>query len=101
MPTIGEMEYGFDSNGIESYLDEIKASVLETAKNDVLDISSIKNVCDAEWTGIAKDNFLQNLEKDTRHVAEQYDELFNVLTSEVNSIAAAMANKDEKLIDID
>ena len=101
MPTIGEMEYGYDHSGVENYLSEIKADYIEKAKAALLNTSSIKATCDAEWEGKAKENFKVNLDKDAQHVADQFDTLYQILVSEIYSLEAAMTNKDETLIEVD
>ncbi|MCI8460979.1 MAG: hypothetical protein HFE81_06235 [Bacilli bacterium] len=100
MPAIGDFSYGYDTSGVEGYLDAIKADAIEQAKEAVLDISEIKSCCEAEWEGKARENFVTNLTKDSQHVAEQFDALYAILTSEINSLNAAMANKDETLINV-
>lgn len=101
MPTINDLEYGYDAAGMEQYLNEIKAEYLDRAKDAVNDIQDITNVCQNEWEGRARDNFIANLTSDAQHVGEQFDALYVVLVQEINSLQAAMANKDEELIQVD
>lgn len=98
MPAISEMEYGYDTAGVEEYLEAIRTEALQHAKEAVEDISSIKTCCENEWEGRARENFVMNLEKDAKHVSEQFDALYNTLVGEIKSLNAAMANKDEELI---
>ena len=101
MPTIGDFEYGYDQAGMSTYLDQIKSTELQNAKDAVENISGIKTVCENEWEGKARENFVTNLEKDALHVSEQFTTLYQILESEINSAQAAMANKDEELIQVD
>ena len=101
MPTIADFSYGFDATGVDDYLTAIKADYIEKAKEAVLDISGITKVCDNEWEGQARENFKVNLKNDAQHVADQFDALYLMLRYEINSIATAMDEKDQKLIDID
>ena len=98
MPTISDMEYGFDSDGVATYLDEIKVQALEEAKNAVLDTSSLVQCCETHWEGRAREKYVENLKRDAQHCADQFDALYNILVAEVNQLNAAMANKDESLI---
>lgn len=98
MPAIGDMEFGYDKAGVEAYLEDIKSGVLQTAKDKINDITGITTACDNTWQGKSKTAFLANMKKDAAHVSEQFDALYAALVSEVNSVAAAMANKDESLI---
>ena len=101
MPTIGELEHGYDTNGVDQYLQEIKAQALEEAKSAVLNTNGLVSCCEQNWEGRARENYLNNLQKDAQHCAEQFDALYEILVSEVNSLNAAMANKDEELIRAD
>lgn len=98
MPSIGDMKYGYDQNGLEEYLKDIKSRYLEQAAEAVLKYDGIVSCCENEWEGIARENFVDNLKVDATHVANQYNALYNALESEFNSVMAAMANKDEELI---
>lgn len=99
MPTISDFKYGYDSNGLDTYLKEIKSEYLDKAKEALLDISEIKTCCENEWEGKARDAFIYNLGIDSEHVADQFDTLYGILVKEISSINAAMANKDEVLIE--
>lgn len=99
MPTIRDLNYGFDANGVEKYLEEIKGIVLTKAAEKVKNISDIEKACNANWEGRAKEEFLENLKTDAEHVSEQYQNLYNTLVSEIQSVQASMANKDEALIE--
>lgn len=101
MPAIGDLNYGYDADGVQSYLDEIHSECIITAEEAVKDTTDIVTVLDNEWEGKAKENFKVNLVKDAAHVAEQFEALYNILVSEINSLQAAMANKDEALIETD
>ena len=101
MPAIGDMSYGYSTAGVADYLEAIKSEALNLAKEAVLDTSEIKTCCENEWEGKARENFVANLETDGRHVAEQFDTLYTILVSEINSVNAAMANKDESLINVE
>lgn len=101
MPAIGDFEYGFEASGVEQYLSDIKSEYLDKAKDRVEDISGIQTCCENEWEGKARDNFISNLQKDSEHVGEQFDALYSILCSEIGSLQAAMANKDEALIEED
>lgn len=98
MLSIGEMEYGYTSAGVESYLEQIKAIVLDQACEKVRDISAIKNVCEEKWFGTAKEKFEENLQRDADRVAEQYHTLQRILAREIIAVAAAMKDKDKNLI---
>lgn len=100
MPTISDFSYGYSTEGVANYLDAIHTDAIQKAKDAVEDISGIKTCCENEWEGKARENFVANLEQDAKHVSEQFDALYNILVTEINSLNAAMANKDESLINV-
>lgn len=102
MPAIGDMAYGYDTEGVGAYLDAIKSESLNKAKDAIIEgVKDIQTCCENEWSGKAQENFITNLNKDARHVANQFETLYNILVSEINSVNAAMANKDETMINVE
>lgn len=97
MPTIDELQYGYDAAGIKDYLDKIQAEALKGAEDAVKDISSIETCCKDNWEGQSRDVFLKNLQEDANFVAQQFDDLYKVLVDEINAVQAAMANGDSEL----
>ena len=95
---IGSMSYGYDEAGVETYLAAIKADLLTTAQEHVKDTSTIKTACNEHWAGKAKDKFIENLDTDAEHVAEQFNGLYLVLEGEINQALAAMKSKDDNMI---
>lgn len=101
MPKIGDMQYGFDTGGLEQYLNSIESEALKHAMDAVSNTDGIKSACENNWEGKARENYLANLEKDKQHVNEQLEVLYNILKNEISSVMAAMRNKDEELISQD
>jgi len=98
MPSIGDMQYGFSADGLANYKQQIKSNMITKAAGAVRDISSIENHCMNEWEGKARDNFLKNLKKDAEKVAQEFNDLFSVLSNEIDAVGAAMKQKDKDLI---
>ena len=92
MPSIGELNYGYDAGGVDAYLEEIKAKVLTEVAAQLEDTSAIESACNENWEGIAKENFLANLKTDVAHVKEQYQVLYNVLNGEIQSVRQTKMN---------
>jgi len=63
MPNIDALKYGYDAGGLTSYLEDIKTKSLQNAKTAVENTKGIKGVCEAEWEGHARENFVTNLDK--------------------------------------
>ena len=98
MPDIQNFEYGYDKAGVDKYISDIKATALQEASAAVKDIKSIVNCCNENWKAKSKDNFVYNLEQDSIYVSRQFDKLYYNLVQEIESVNAAMANKDEELV---
>lgn len=98
MPTISEMEYGYDQGGIDQYLEDIRIQSLEEAKAAVLDTSTLVQCCEDHWEGRAREAYVEHLKRDAQHCADLYDALYAALVTEVHQVGAAMANRDESLI---
>ena len=68
------------------------------AGEKVKDITLIKTACEQNWEGVAREQFVANVQKAADHVALQYQELFNILNVEINNVKAAMQNFDAGMI---
>ena len=99
MPTITDFEFGYDVNGVDEYIENIKSIVLTEAANALDDTTTIEKACNEHWEGQAKENFLKNLKTDKDHVKEQFNTLYNVLVTEIEQAQEAMGQKDYNLID--
>ena len=99
MPTIKDLEYGFDADGVEEYIMDIKSVVLTQAADALDDLDDIKQACKDHWEGQARDDFLKNVKDDKEHVKEQLRALYGVLVGEITQAERAMSEKDFRLID--
>lgn len=99
MPAIKDLQYGFDVDGVEEYIKDIKSVVLTQAADALDDLGDIKQACEKHWEGQARDDFLKNVEDDKEHVKEQFEALYQVLVGEITQAQLVMAEKDRKLID--
>ena len=97
MPTIQEMGYGFDSEGINTYLEALKAIVLTKAAERIRDISTIERVCNENWEGDSKERYLEHLRKSANHTAEQFENLYKILLTEITAIQNSMGVFDKNL----
>lgn len=95
MPAISEMEFGYSTTGLDDYIAQIRAVVLEQAAEEVKDLESIRTVCNQEWEGKSKEKFLENFQTSANHVSDQLHSLYSILTVELESIRAAMSLRDE------
>lgn len=98
MPTINEMQYGFDAAGIESYVEEVKAKSLEAAKEAAKETAPIKDALDQVWDGESKDKYFENLNADVNKFCEALDDLYAGFTTEVSNAAMVMKEHDKNMI---
>lgn len=101
MPTIGDLEYGYNTEGVEAFIEAIKAQALNEASEAVKNISKIREACENNWEGKSRENFIHNLEQDSQYVADQFERLYGILVKEINQISVVMQNKDGELIKSD
>lgn len=101
MPTIQDLEYGYNTDGVEAFIEAIKAQALNEASETVKNISKIRETCENNWEGKARENFIHNLEQDSTYVANQFERLYSILVKEIGSLSNAMQNKDGDLIKSD
>ena len=55
MPDIESFSYGYDREGVNKYINDIKATALQEASDAVKNIDAIRNCCNENWKGKAKD----------------------------------------------
>lgn len=99
MPTINQMSHGVDEAGVTDYIDKLKAVVITEAATAVKDISSIRTVCEENWEGEARKEFLELLQKDANHVADQYQALYDALFNEIKNVMESMQQFDRVMMD--
>lgn len=99
MADISDFNFGYDADGVNVYLENIRSIVLTEAAAALDDTSAIEKVCKEHWEGVARDNFLKNLKTDKDHVKEQFETLYSVLTTEIEQAQEAMDKKDYNMID--
>ena len=99
MPDISQFNFGYDADGVNVYLENIRSIVLTEAAAALDDTSAIEKVCKEHWVGVDRDNFLNNLQTYKEHVKEQFETLYSVLTTEIEQAQAVMGQKDYNMID--
>lgn len=92
-------EYGVSKQGVYNLLLDIKGELITKVANECKNIDEIKKACEENWHGTSCDNFIMNLIKDTGKLEESLNELYNALGTEVISVAKAMLDFDQNLIE--
>lgn len=92
-------EYGASKQGVENLLEEIKSELITKVATQCRDIDEIKKACEENWHGTSCENFLTNLDKDTKKLEEGLNKLYGALTTEVMAAAKAIFDFDQNLIE--
>ena len=79
-----DFQYGFDAQGIENLLEEIKGKVIDNAAKDAVDrLDIINKACDANWQGQSREDFKTQLGKDARKFQSALTTLYNAFEREI------------------
>lgn len=91
-------EYGFDSQGVENLLAEIRGVVITQAADDAIkELSQIKTACNENWQGESREVFLKRLEEDANAFSNSLKELYNAFEKEIMNAAFNFNNFDKNL----
>jgi hypothetical protein len=93
-----EFEYGYDAQGIENLLTEIKGCVLTKAGGHAVEkLSIIKKACENNWKGESKDDFLVHLQKDAERFQAALSELYTAFEKEIANAGFNFSKFDQNL----
>lgn len=91
---------GYDAEGLNTLLTNIKANVIEEAKEALKNSESkLDEALDAIWQGKSEETFKSNMHEDVLKVCDALDTAYNSLNAEVSKAALAMAHVDGALVD--
>ena len=102
--------YGYNATAVNQLIADVNSIVYagggegDTSSAAGLAISGvddIKAVCDANWDGKSKDNFIINLRADAQKFANALQQLQNAFNAEIRNAAADFKSFDENLITTD
>lgn len=98
MATNLNFEYGFDAQGIENLLSEVKGCVIKTAAGHARsDVSKIKSTCAQIWQGQSRDDFCALLEKDAENFAKALETLYAAFEKEIVNAGFNFSDFDKNL----
>ena len=93
-----DFEYGFDAQGIENLLAEIKGCVItQAAGHATSELSIIRNRCDQIWEGQSKETFLAQLSKDAYKFSDALTSLYAAFEKEIVNAGFNFDNFDKNL----
>ena len=90
---------GYDSEGVNDLLNQIKADVIEDAKTKLKESeSTLTEALDAIWQGKSEETFKSNMHADVLVVCDALDKAYATLHAEVYKTVYAMGHVDENLV---
>ena len=94
------LDIGMSTAGVANYLEELKANVLERAKQalrgDKLD--SVVKAINANWQGNSRDKFLTDLNQAITHISEDLDAEYADLLARLEEIQNNYLKQDNNLM---
>jgi uncharacterized protein YukE len=93
-----DFQFGFDANGIEKLLEEIRGKVITNAANDAVNkLNIITKACDANWQGQSREDFKVQLGKDAEQFKNALTTLYNAFEKEIANAGFNFDNFDKNL----
>ena len=90
---------GYDHAGIDALMGEIKADVIEEAKNKLKESeSTLDESLDTIWQGKSEETFKSNMHEDVLVVCDALDKAYDTLAAEIYRAGHAMGRVDEELV---
>lgn len=97
--TIENATVGYNQDGIKSLMEDIKANVIEEAKNSLKNSeNTLDEALDEIWQGKSEETFKSNMHEDVLVVCDALDTAYNTLAAEIYRAGHAMGRVDEELV---
>ena len=79
-----DFQYGFDAQGIENLLNEVKGQVITKAAGHATEkLTIINTACDKNWQGQSREDFKVQLKKDAQKFASSLNNLYSAFEREI------------------
>lgn len=93
-----DFQYGFDAQGIEQLLADVKGQVITKAAEHATEkLTIIQTACNANWQGQSKEDFLTQLNNDATEFASALKSLYNAFEREIANAGFNFNNFDQNL----
>lgn len=90
---------GFDSNNVETALNNLNIKVIQDTINKMnSSMSQLRDAVDAAWIGESAEQFKKNMETDKEKISQALNDTYEVLKSEMYQIVNEMAAADQELV---
>ena len=80
---ISDLTVGISKSGMEAYIQQLKADLLDTSVEKINDTSNMLNAINSGWQGASRDNFISDFNAAREAIA-------NDLIAEYNDLAARL-----------
>jgi uncharacterized protein YukE len=91
---------GYDHAGIDTLLRDIKANVIEEAKEKLKSSeATLDESLDNIWQGKSEETFKNNMHQDVLVVCDALDKAYDTLAAEIYRTGSAMGQVDEGLVE--
>lgn len=90
--------FGYDIAGTQAFINELKASYLDTAASDARNTDEILSTVDESWVGQAAEDFKTALNEDGNALAKTLEDLYYQLENQINNISSSIADIDSGLM---
>ncbi len=99
--TIEGSDYGYDKNGLDEALNNIKVQVIEEASKEISDgIDNIINSVEEYWVGAGAEMFKNNLLTDKDYITKRLNAVYEEkLVANFNAFLKDMQENDQNLVE--
>ena len=97
--SIGQSTVGYDTQGVDDMLREIKTKVIiEAAEAMRSGTNSLCQSIDSIWVGASADQFKENMQSDITKISQQLEDSYYTLENRIWQIVSSMSEADQNLI---
>lgn len=97
---LNQLDIGMSTDGVATYLEELKANVLEKAKSALRGdkLESVVKAINNNWQGASRDKFLRDLDQAITHISEDLDAEYADLLARLEEIQNNYLKQDNQLM---
>ena len=96
---IDDLTIGVSSEGMENYIEELKADILVKVKDKIQDIDPVVKAINNCWQGKSKENFLKDFSRVTNTICDDLEAEYNDLKNRLDELKSFYYEQDQKMMD--
>lgn len=97
---ISEMTEGISTNGMEEYLENLKAHLLTETTKIINDTSALESAINSGWQGQSRDKFIEKFNEARMAISMDLKKEFKDLQNRLAELEMNYFAQDSKMIDI-